>query len=120
MAKKEQNVNIPFALKEKESRMASERFYISKLGEPYTDMLIVEAWLKGRTLANEGNQLLCAKLMQRKEYRDQLVAELARKRGIPFEQMWDDILTGKAESMSTDEYTNLRASTLEVESGDDE
>ncbi len=120
MAKKEQNVDVPFALEVKESRMASERFYISKLGEPYTDMLIVEAWLKGRTLANEGNQLLCAKLMQRKEYRDQLVAEAARKRGIPFEQMWDDILTGKAEPMSPDEYTKLKGAKSEAESEIDE
>lgn len=90
------------------SRMASERFYIAQLGEPYLDMLKVEAWLKRRTLSAEGNSLLCSRLMQREEYRRRLVEELARKRGIPFEQMWDDILCDRAEYLTPAEYAQLQ------------
>jgi hypothetical protein len=100
-------------------RMASDRFWVSALGEPYMDMLTVEAWLKRRTLAAEGNSLLCAKLMQRQAYREQIVAELARKRGISFEQMWDDILLGRAEPISPADYAQLKQSDSESENVDD-
>jgi hypothetical protein len=97
-------------------RMASDRFWVSALGEPYMDMLTIEAWLKRRTLAAEGNSLLCAKLMQRQAYREQLITELARKRGISFEQMWDDILLGRAEPLSPADYAQIK---LEESDGED-
>lgn len=90
------------------SRMATERFYIAQPGEIYYDMLKVEAWLKRRTMSAEGTSILCSRLMQREEYRNRLVAELARKRGITFEQMWDDILCDRAVYMTPNEYKQLR------------
>lgn len=85
----------------------ADRFYISQLGEPYYDMLKVEAWLKQRTMSAEANSILCSRLMQREEYRDRLVNELARKRGISFQQMWDMILIDGAEPMSPTEYKSI-------------
>lgn len=85
----------------------ADRFYISQLGEPYYDMLKVEAWLKQRTMSAEANSILCSRLMQREEYRNRLVNELARKRGISFQQMWDMILTDDVESLSPSEYKSI-------------
>lgn len=94
-------------VKTTKGRVMADRYYISQLGEPYFDMLKVEAWLKQRTMAAEGNSLLCSSLMRREEYRNQLIQEVARKRGIPFQQMWDDILTGRVKPMSPEEYEGL-------------
>jgi hypothetical protein len=85
----------------------ADRFYISQLGEPYYDMLKIESWLKQRTMAAEANSILCSRLMQREEYRNRLVNELARKRGITFQQMWDSILTGSADVLSPEEYKQM-------------
>ena len=100
--------------------MASERFYIAQLGEPYFDMLKVEAWLKRRTMSAEGNSILCSRLMQRESYRHQLVSELARKRGISYEQMWDDILCDRAVPMTPAEYAQLQGQQSEPVQADGE
>lgn len=104
MAKKKQSEDDRGAVSIKESRMASDRFYIAPLGEPYYDILKVEAWLKRRTMSAEANSILCARLMQREDYRRRLVEECARKRGIPFQQMWDDIIYDRARPMTAQEY----------------
>lgn len=90
--------------------MATDRFYIAPLGEYYDECLTVEAFIKKRTLANEGNSLLCAKLMEREQKREKILARLAKKRGISPETLWNDIVTGKAEHMSRDEFRELRES----------
>jgi hypothetical protein len=90
--------------------MATDRFYIAPLGEHYDECLAVEAFIKRRTMANEGNSLLCAKLMERESKRDAILARMAKKRGISPESLWDDIVTGKAEHMTRDEFRELRDS----------
>ncbi len=87
--------------------MATDRFYIAPLGEYYDECLTVEAFIKKRTLANEGNSLLCAKLMEREQKRDKILARLAHKRSITPEQLWNDIVTGRAEHMTRDEFREL-------------
>ena len=91
------------------AKVADDRIKLTQLGENYEDTLIVEAWLKGRTPGQEASSLLCAKLMQRKQVRDEMVAELARKRGITFEEMWDRIVTGEAKQVTPKEYKQLRS-----------
>lgn len=100
--------------------MAAERFYVAPFGEPYYDMLKVEAWLKRRTMSAEVNSLVCSQLMRRKEYRDGLVAELARKRGISFEQMWDDIIYDRAQPMTATEYRAARGNAAKDSAAEDE
>jgi hypothetical protein len=96
--------------------MATDRFYISALGEYYSDCLKVEAFVKQRTMANEGNSLLCGKLMEREAKRAAIVAYLAGKRGISPEQMWNDILSDRAQPLSADEFKEMQQS-LESEEG---
>ena len=91
------------------SSMATDRFYISALGEHYSDCLKVEAFIKGRTMASEGNSLLCSKLMEREVKRNEIVAYLAKKRNITPEQFWDDILTGEAKPLNEEEFREFRA-----------
>ncbi len=72
----------------------TERQYIAYLGEYYSDCLTVEAALKGRPRTAEGASLLSAKLQERAERRDQMVQYLANKRGITFDEMWQQLISG--------------------------
>lgn len=83
---------------------------IQNLGEPYSDALIVEAFLKDRTVAAEANSLLCSTLYRRRDDRRTMVEELARKRGIGYEEMWDQIVTGEAQQMMPEQYSELKNS----------
>jgi hypothetical protein len=86
---------------------ATERQYISYVGEFYDDAWTVEAVLKGRTKTAEGASLFCAKLQEREDKRNRMVQYLADKRGITFKQMWMQILTGKYEPLSNEELARI-------------
>jgi hypothetical protein len=88
----------------KENRRVADRFFVSRLGEPYYDALKIEAWLKGRTMAAEGNSLLCARLMQREDYRKTMLERCARKRGISVDELWDLILQDRARPFEAQDY----------------
>ena len=60
-------------------------------------------------MGEEGASLLCSNLMKREEYRDKLVAYYAKKRGVSLEQMWDDIVTGKAQPLTPEEFEKIRS-----------
>lgn len=85
--------------------MASEqkRLLVSPLGEIYRDALLIESFLKNRTIANEANSLLCSRLMSRAGYREKSIAYLAWKRGISPEEMVQQILSGSAEHLTAQE-----------------
>jgi hypothetical protein len=87
-----------------ERKTMADRFFVSRLGEPYYDILKVEAWLKGRTMAAEGNSILCARLMQREEYRTRLLELCARKRGITVEELWDRIVADLEQPYEAKDY----------------
>jgi len=70
-------------------------------------MLRLEAWLKSKSLANEANNLLCARLMQRKEYRAEMFEWLARKRGMSADALMLDVIAGRAKPMSQSEYAEI-------------
>lgn len=89
--------------------MASERIYITKPGEYYMDALTIEAYLKNNTVAGEAKSLLCARLMQRKEYREEMLDWLAHKRGITRQEMIDLILSGQADKLSASDLAELKA-----------
>lgn len=84
--------------------MAEPRLQLPALGEPYDDLLNVDSFLAGNTIPVQGKSLLQAKLKEKKPCIEEGVRYLARKRSVSFERMWDDIVTGKAEKMSADEY----------------
>lgn len=83
------------------------RLQVPDLGEPYNDRLSVEAFLKDQNRTQEAASLLRAKLMEREAFRWKLVGELATKRGITPEQMWTDILLGRAKKLSPEEFAKL-------------
>lgn len=82
-----------------------DRLNIRHPGEYYGDMLALEAFLKGgRSLSEEACNLLCARLMQRREIRGEMLEHLARKRGISVEALVEDILKGRAKAIEPEEY----------------
>jgi hypothetical protein len=87
----------------------SERLQIPPLGEWYQDLLAIDAAINDRSEPAQASGLLCAKLQERELKIRERVEYLARKRGLTFEQMWDDILTGKFEKLSPEEYTELKS-----------
>ena len=88
------------------SRMAKrdDRLVIAPLGEPYEDLLTIDAFLAGNSVPQQGKSSLSAHLKQKKPYIEEGVRYLAKKRGIEFEEMWNLILTGQVGKLSPDEY----------------
>jgi hypothetical protein len=75
--------------------MASKRLQIPFIGEYYYDELVIEARLKARTEVAEAASLICSKLMQRKDIRNEMIEQLAKKRKIGFDEMRRIILSGE-------------------------
>lgn len=63
----------------------------------YFLQLKVEAWLKGRSLPQEGGSLLCAKLHQRKAEREEMLNLVASEMGITRDKLWRGIIDGTIE-----------------------
>lgn len=80
-----------------------QKLAVATLGEYYLDALKVEAFLKERSLDQEANSLLCAKLYERTEARGRMVQYLAQKRGISVEEMQRQIIAGTVQPVSTEE-----------------
>jgi hypothetical protein len=55
-------------------------------------MLVIEAWLKGRSLAEEGGSLLGAKLMEREPKRKEMLEMVAERLGVTYEALVKAIL----------------------------
>ena len=85
------------------------RIQIRDPGEYYSDMLKVEAYLKGgRSIGEEACNLLCARLMQRQEIRDRMLAHLALKRGMGTEALVLAILDDNVPAISESEMTEIQ------------
>ncbi len=84
-----------------------DRLVIAPLGEPYEDLLAIDAFLAGNSVPQQGKSSLSAYLKQKKPYIEEGVRYLARKRQVSFEEMWDLILTGEVEKLSPEEYREL-------------
>ncbi|WP_392530206.1 hypothetical protein [Nostoc sp. C117] len=84
-----------------------ERLAIPGLGEYYNDVLTVDAWVNGRTKVVQAQSLLCAKLQERDKLIKERVEYLAKKRGITFDQMWEQILNGTAQKIAPGESEGL-------------
>lgn len=84
-----------------------DRLVIAPLGEPYEDLLAIDAFLAGNSIPQQGKSSLSDHLKQKKPYIEEGVKYLARKRQVTFEAMWDMILTGQVDKLSPDEYREL-------------
>lgn len=74
--------------------MASKRFYFPDLGAYYNDCLQIEAALKNQSIPVEAASLLRAKLMERREFRKEMVQYAADRHGVSFQEMWNLMLNG--------------------------
>jgi hypothetical protein len=81
----------------------TKRFTVPDLGEWYTDLLAVDAWINNRSKAVQAQSLLCAKLQERETSIDKRLAYIAQKRGISPEELRTQIITGKAQQPSREE-----------------
>ena len=84
-----------------------ERLQLPALGEWYEDLLTVDAWINNRSKPVQGSSLLCAKLQEREERIKERVAYLAQKRRIDPQEMWRQILTGKSQKISPEEFKQI-------------
>ena len=85
-----------------------DRLRISSLGEWYDDLLTVDSAINGRSPAQQGASLLCAKLQEREEKIKARVAYLATKRGLSFEVMWLQILQGTYWKLTNEEVEDIK------------
>lgn len=86
----------------------SDRLQIPPLGEWYQDLLRIDAVINDRSEPSQASALLCAKLQERESRIRERVQYLANKRGIPFDEMWDSILTGTYSKLTPEEYAALK------------
>lgn len=75
-----------------------KRLTLATLGEYYQDLLIIDSWINSRTLGVQGTSLLCSKLQEREQKIRDRISYLAEKRGVPVEELWQQVLNGEAES----------------------
>lgn len=80
-----------------------DRIQVTGLGEYYDDLLTLDAWINGRSKAQQANSLLCAKLMERETRIKERVRYLAGKRRISTEEMWVRILNGSEDKIQPEE-----------------
>ncbi len=86
-----------------------DRISMSSLGEYYEDVLEIDARMNARTKPEQARTLVYAKIQEREGRIKERVTYLARKRGISFEEMWDQLLTGEGyEKMTPSEYADLK------------
>lgn len=112
VSKEPQNKRV---LSTPKSNMASDRMQITRPGEYYMDALKIEAFLKNNTVAGEAKSLICARLMQRKDYREEMLDWVARKRGVTRQELIDAILAGEAGKLDKSESEAVKGLEKEEE-----
>lgn len=112
MSKEPQNKRV---LSTPKNNMASDRMQITRPGEYYMDALKIEAFLKNNTVAGEAKSLICARLMQRKDYREEMLDWVARKRGFTRQELIDAILAGEAGKLDKSESDAVKGLEKEEE-----
>lgn len=84
-----------------------DRTVLAPLGEYYEDLLAADSAINNRSMSQQGNSLLCAKLQEREEKIKTRVQYLANKRGISFDECWKMCVTGKLEKITPDEWAGM-------------
>jgi hypothetical protein len=79
------------------------RLSLPALGEYYDDLLVIDAYINNRTKATQGQSLLCEKLQEREQRIKDRVAYLGKKRGVEFDDLWIQILEGRAEDLESED-----------------
>ena len=87
--------------------MSEELIHLGNVGEYYTDMLELEAFIKNSSLTVQAETLLRTHLFQRTKYRNEALEHLAWKRQISVEELKKQILTRTAVQLSQDEFIDM-------------
>ena len=86
---------------------ADDRLTLPSLGEWCHDLLMVDAAVSGRSPTIQLQYLGCAKLQEREARIRERVEYLANKRGISFDEMWRQLVTGKYSKITPSEWAEL-------------
>lgn len=84
-----------------------DRTVLSPLGEWYEDLLSADSAINARSMAAQGNSLLCAKLQERYPVIKNQVEYLAKKRNITYDECWKLAVTGRLEKITPDEWSEM-------------
>ena len=98
--------------------MSDEQIHLGNLGEYYTDMLQLEAFIKHSSLTAQAETLLRTQLFQRTKYRNEVLEHLAWKRQISLEELKKQILTNTAAQLSQSEFIEMEQMGESIESGE--
>lgn len=82
----------------------NDRLTLPSLGEECQDLLTVDAEINMRTPAQQAHSLLCGRLQARREDIKNRVSYLAKKRGVTFDEMWEQLLKGEGEKISPGDW----------------
>lgn len=74
------------------TRKIDGRETISPIGEYYSDLLTIDAYISGKTKSAQASSLLCSKLQEREELIEKRLIYLAEKRGISVKELKIEIL----------------------------
>lgn len=83
------------------------RRQLKPLSEYYDQEWRLDAWLTDRSVAEQGASLLQAKLKERQQFRDQMLAKLAKDKGVSPELLREVIISGKLPKLSPEERAEL-------------
>ena len=98
--------------------MSEEQIHLGNLGEYYTDMLQLEAFIKNSSLTAQAETLLRTQLFQRTKYRNEVLEHLAWKRHISLDDLKKQILKKTAVQLSQNEFIEMKQLGESLESGE--
>ncbi|MDJ0702102.1 MAG: hypothetical protein QNJ46_02380 [Leptolyngbyaceae cyanobacterium MO_188.B28] len=98
--------------------MSDEQIHLGNLGEYYTDMLKLEAFIKHSSLTAQAETLLRTQLFQRTKYRNEVLEHLAWKRQVSIEELKKQILTDTATQLSQSEFIEMEQMGDSIERGE--
>lgn len=88
--------------------MAKDDRLALSIGEIYRDLLVNAAFQTGKSEPQQAASILCSSLMSEEQEIRKINDYLAWKRGITPQQLWLDVIEGKAKPLSREEIGELR------------
>lgn len=80
-----------------------KRIALPPIGEYYSDMLLYDSFITGRSQSMQAASLLCAKLQEREQKIESRLVYLAEKRNIPVAELKKQIREGEIQNDDTTE-----------------
>lgn len=80
-----------------------EKILTSALSELYADLLKIDAWLAGNSKSAQAKSLIQAKLNEKEGKIHARIEQIAKKKGMSKDELWDAILADTAGDNETPE-----------------